>query len=203
MIKKIIIDNKFFYYPYLCLFFFSSIVLFLTDKGFLTVKINSHHTLVFDFFFKYYTYIGTGFLLIPLAIFLFFKNRPMSLFLLSTYIINGLFVFVIKRFLIADNFRPYWHIKGVFHQVEGVEIQKLFSMPSGHTNTAFLIFLTLCFFTKNKLLHGFYLVCALLVAVSRMYLYQHFFVDTVVGSAFAVVLTTIMYMFYLNKKWVV
>lgn len=127
-------------------------------------------------------------------------KRIVAYFLLSTYAINGLIVFVVKRYVISDNFRPYWELKRVFHQVEGVEIKKLFSMPSGHTNMAFLIFLSLCFFTKNNWLHLIFLLCAILVAVSRMYLYQHFFVDTVVGSVFAVVITTGVYLFFVKKK---
>lgn len=202
MIKNIITANKYFYYPYLCLVVCVLPILLNQEKGFSTIALNNNHTFLMDYFFKYFTYLGTGFLFIPLVIFLYFKTRIISYFFLFNYAINGLLVFVLKRYLIFDNYRPYWELKRVFHQVDGVEIKKLFSMPSGHTNMAFLIFLGLCFFTKNKWIHLSFLLFASLVAISRLYLYQHFLVDTVVGSAMAVVITTGSYVFFLNKKWI-
>lgn len=202
MIKKIITDNKYFYYPYLCLLCCSIIVLSFKEKGFATIMINDGHSLFFDYFFKYYTYVGTGFLFVPLAVFLLFYKRILGYFFLFIYAANGVVVVALKRYIISDNYRPFWVLKRMFHQVEGVEIKKLFSMPSGHTNVAFLMFLGLCFLTKNKWLHLLYLLSATLVAISRMYLYQHFLIDTVVGSVVGVVLTTAVYMFFLNKKWI-
>lgn len=202
MIKKIIKDNKYFYYPYLCLILCSLPVLLVKEKGFLTIVLNSNHTLVMDYFFKYFTYSGTGFLLTPLLIFLYFKYRMISYYFLFNYAINGLLTFVLKRYLIIDNFRPYWELKRTFHKVDGVEIKKLFSMPSGHANMAFLICLGLCFFTKDKTKHLVLFLVASLVAFSRLYLYQHFFIDTIIGSAMAVVITTGSYVFFLNKRWI-
>lgn len=203
MLKKILKDNSFFYYPYLCLLFVSFIVIVTKEKGYLTITINNNHTLFFDYFFKYFTYVGTGYMLIPLVVILFFNNKTFSYLLLSTYAVNGILVFLLKRFIIYDNYRPYWFLKRAFHQVDGVEVKKLFSMPSGHSNMAFLIFLVLSFMTKsNKVLQLIFLIMATLVAISRMYLYQHFLADTVVGSAIAVVLTTLVYMFYYKKNWI-
>ena len=69
-------------------------------------------------------------MLIPLVVILLFNNKTFSYLLLSTYAVNGILVFLLKRFIIYDNYRPYWFLKRAFHQVDGVEVKKLFSMPS-------------------------------------------------------------------------
>ena len=200
MLKKIIQDNKFFYYPYFLLLILSFAVIIQFNKGDLTIALNNSHSVGFDYFFKYFTYVGTGVFIIPMTILLYLKNRNWAYFIGACYAVNGPIVHLLKRVIITDNYRPYWALKREFYLIPGLDIQKLHSMPSGHTNTAFFFFLGLSFFTKNTLLHLVFLACAVLVAVSRMYLYQHFLQDTVVGSIIAVVVTTSIYIFFKRKQ---
>ncbi len=200
MLKQIIKSNKFFYYPYFLLLFLSLIVMSIFDKGYLTILLNDNHALPLDYFFKYFTYVGTGVFIIPFIIILYFKNKSWAYFIGANYAVNGPIIHLLKRVIISENYRPYWYLKREFYLIPGMDIQKLYSMPSGHTNTAFFFFLGLSFFTKNKLLHFFFFNCAVLVAISRLYLYQHFLQDTVVGSMIAVIATTSLYILFKRKK---
>ncbi len=70
----------------------------------------------------------------------------------------------------------------VLHFVEGVHLNYVNSFPSGHTATAFALFLFLASLTKNKGLQLFYAIIACLVGYSRTYLSQHFVVDITFGA---------------------
>ncbi len=170
------------------------------DKGHLTILFNDNHSVPSDYFFKYFTYVGTAVFIFPLIIILYLKNKIWAYFIAACYAVNGPIIHLLKRVLITENYRPYWDLKREFYLIPGMDIQKLYSMPSGHTNTAFFFFLGLSFFTKNKLFHFFFFICAVLVAISRLYLYQHFLQDTVVGSIIAIVTTTGLYIVFIRKK---
>jgi membrane-associated phospholipid phosphatase len=75
------------------------------------------------------------------------------------------------------------------HTVKGVTMHQLSSFPSGHTATAFTIFLlTIYIFDRTKMiLIG--LLYAMLCGYSRIYLGQHFPMD--VGGGIIVAIMTI------------
>lgn len=201
MVLKLLKDNKFFYYPYLLLFSGAIVLLWVITKGDVTIFFNSHNTVFLDSFFKGYTYVGTMWLCVPIVLFLYYKKKNWGVLLLVSYSVSGLITHVLKRFLIDPNFRPYWGLgHDNFHQVPGVEIKKVFSFPSGHTCTAFVMFLVFSLISKNKKIGTLYLVLAMLVGVSRMYLYQHFFIDTVFGSLIGVSVTTMLYIVFQRKQ---
>ncbi|WP_404818046.1 phosphatase PAP2 family protein [Reichenbachiella ulvae] len=56
------------------------------------------------------------------------------------------------------------------------------SFPSGHTTTAFVIAFCLSLLFQKRLLTYAFLFVALLVAYSRMYLLQHFYIDILFGA---------------------
>lgn len=200
MIKQLLRDNGWFYYPYLVLLAVCTYFLVVLNKGDVTIFFNSHNTPFLDIFFKYFTYVGTFWICLPLIVYFFKCDKMYAYLLLSSYALSGIVTQLLKRVLIDPNFRPYWELKYNFHQVEGELIKKTFSFPSGHTCTAFLMFLVFSFYFKNHYLSFIFFVAAVLVGISRMYLYQHFFVDTVVGSFMGVLFTTVIYIVFKRKK---
>ena len=204
MVLKYLRDNKFFYYPYLFVLSVSLLVLFFIPKGYITIFFNSHNTLILDYFFKAYTYVGTMWACVPIVLFMFYKIKNWGFLLLLSYSVSGLITHLLKRVLIDPNPRPYWGLGHEnFHQVAGVEIKKVFSFPSGHTCTAFVMFLIFALISNNKKLGFLYLVLAMLVGISRMYLYQHFFIDTVFGSLIGVSVTTMLFVLFQRKQLLV
>ena len=112
MLKKIIKDNKFFYYPYFLLLILSLIVMFQFGKGYLTITLNDNHSIVLDYFFKYFTYVGTGVFIMPLIIILLSSKISFGLiFIGACYAINGPIIHLLKRVIINDNYPPYWELK--------------------------------------------------------------------------------------------
>ena len=89
-----------------------------------------------------------------------------------------------KHLIFPDALRPVAYFKGIhtLHLVDGVVMHAYNSFPSGHSATAFGIFVMLIFLIKNRRLKLLWLAVALLTAFSRVYLSQHFMEDVLAGS---------------------
>jgi membrane-associated phospholipid phosphatase len=92
--------------------------------------------------------------------------------------------------------RPTVAITGYpIHTVRGVELHTAYSFPSGHTATAFTIFLLACILLNKRWVLAVGFTYALLVAYSRVYLAQHFPLDLgggMIAAVFAVLLSILV-----------
>ncbi len=87
------------------------------------------------------------------------------------------------------------------HFVEGVELHKMMSFPSGHTTSIFALMTFFAIITKNKNWSVVYLLIACLGAYSRMYLSQHFLEDLLAGSFIGLVSTFLLMSIIPTFKW--
>ena len=76
----------------------------------------------------------------------------------------------------------YFDNAEVLHLVEGVKTHAMNSFPSGHTITAFAVFMILILIVKNNFLKALFVVVAILAGWSRVYLSQHFLGDVLSGA---------------------
>ncbi|HAS44453.1 MAG TPA: phospholipid phosphatase [Microscillaceae bacterium] len=202
--RQIIRSNALFFSLFL-LYIIVGIALLLThEKGELELWVNQRHTTFADFFFKYITNLGDGtFCLIMAALLLFVRFYYSLLALLP--LLSGLITQIFKRTIYAEARRPkvfFSDQRESLNYVSGYNFDELSccnSFPSGHTTTAFAIFLAFAFITRKSYWGGVFFLLAVLAAVSRVYLLQHFYVDTFFG---ALIGTSSMLVFYwiLEKK---
>ncbi|MCD6090212.1 MAG: phosphatase PAP2 family protein [Bacteroidales bacterium] len=201
---------KHFSWAFLALLILSSPLLF-TEKEFLNLWLNQHHSPFLDVFFKYTTHLGNAWLLLPLLIFALSRNYFLSLVLFVTTIFESVLVqVVLKNGFFSDIVRPIKYISqsDILHRVEGISVHSLHSFPSGHAQTAFLIFTFLALFCKRSSSAYILLFLAALVALSRVYLLQHFFIDVwfgaIIGYIFPVGIAFVFYKYTnlsTNPKW--
>ena len=176
--------NAFILSVYLVLFVSGLFLVASYPKADLHLIINQWHTAFFDNFFRYVTWLGSGWAVLFLALlFLFFKVKNTVVFLAGNLLIT-IFVQVGKHIIFPGALRPITYFKGVhaLHLVNGVVMHGYNSFPSGHSATAFGIFVMLIFLIKNRGLKILWLAIALLTAFSRVYLSQHFMEDVLAGS---------------------
>ncbi|NOR87148.1 MAG: phosphatase PAP2 family protein [Bacteroidales bacterium] len=163
----------------------SSPLLFM-EKGLPTFWINDYHAVFFDQFFFYITYLGDGLVLIPVLLFLLCRSYVWSgLFAVFTILEAGLVQLVLKKGFFAHLDRPSAYLPDFdqLHQVLGVPIHNLHTFPSGHTQTIFLVITFIALATKiNKWMAILLVLIAVLTAISRVYLLQHFFMDIWFGT---------------------
>lgn len=169
---------------YVLYFITTLLIVLFWDKGTFLLWLNERHNVYGDFFFKYVTYLGDGLMFLFLAI-LFLTYRYYNLILLAFAALTQTIITTIAKRFIFNYPRPkafFENSDELFNFVDGVTVYSSYSFPSGHTASAFTIATLLICLTRNKLLQVLFMLAAILVAISRIYLFQHFLMDTVAGS---------------------
>lgn len=147
-----------------------------------------------DTFFLYAT--KTAELYATLFIFvvlLFYKNAYAIYYLLLALSVS-LIVYFLKQ-KVFGYIRPAFYIKE-YLDIEAIANQKLlmnYSFPSGHTTFIFAGMCFLALLTKNKVAQIAFFIIALSCAISRVYLFQHFFIDVYVGSILGILISVFLY----------
>jgi membrane-associated phospholipid phosphatase len=110
-------------------------------------------------------------------------RRKYLILVLSTISISTLLAQMIKNYLFPAEPRPTNLIENqsIIHTVPGVELHTIYSFPSGHTTTAFSIFLLAALFIPKRWIIPLGLLYGLIVGYSRIYLAQHFPLDVGAG----------------------
>ncbi len=197
--------NKIVRYPGMLIYYsfllIGGFLLLLYSKGEWVVLLNGYHTKVGDIFFKYWTFLGDGIIFVLLILFFLFRNYFFALLTVLSTLIQTIFIQGLKRYVFYDTVRPklFFENFNSFHMVEGVEIHGFNAFPSGHTATAFAIAIILSLYIKNKRWSSVFIVGAILVGVSRVYLLQHFFIDIYFGS-FIGILSVLIALIILAKR---
>jgi membrane-associated phospholipid phosphatase len=179
--------------------------------------LNSFHTGVLDYFFKFYTLMAEW----PLYVLAFlpslWKRNKMTLFFAMCELTGGTILQILKHTI--SNPRPVSVFEDypdlVLPLVQGVDMHHSNSFPSGHASTFFMfctcsVIVLAYFFSRkdalktlrNQILFDVALVALLVLAAmgaySRVYLSQHFLSDVCVGSIIG--FTTPFLMFWLCRN---
>ena len=191
---------------FLILFVFYLIVpgftLLATAKGEFEIWLNSFHTIYFDNFFYWTTYVGDGFFaVLVLMVIIVFVNIRKGLLITGILLTVSAVTQILKLFVFPRSERPLAYFKNTIelHFVPGLEIHSLNSFPSGHTTQAFCIFFLFSFFLKKKSYQYLFFVIALLAAISRVYLLQHFLMDIYVGAVIGTI-GSLFCLQFINQK---
>jgi membrane-associated phospholipid phosphatase len=181
-------------------FLLGGAVLLIIQKGEITLFVNQYHNAFFDTTFIFLTYIGEGWFTVSVIGLLFFHRVYSGLVVGSTMIVIGLVVQFFKRIMFSDYLRPsaFFDPQLDLYYIDGYEIHSMYSFPSGHTTSAFALFMLLSFIFKKKNLQILFFFIALLVGISRIYLVQHFFIDTYFGAFLGMSIAFISYCIFDN-----
>lgn len=185
------------------LFFFISVFFFIFfKKSDLHLYLNQYHCRFFDVFFKYATYLGDGIMFGAFIIIFFFIKRKMSFVFILGGVLTLLLTHFFKKIIYMGVARPIGFFgEDKLHLIEGVEMAFLNSFPSGHTMTAFTIFVILCIYFRKCVSQYLWVLLAIIAGVSRVYLSQHFWIDIFAGSLFGILIAFIsMGVFFPEKR---
>ncbi|MBE0649508.1 MAG: phosphatase PAP2 family protein [Bacteroidales bacterium] len=194
-------QNKLVFSLYFLLFFAIGIILLSFSKAEIHLTINQYHSVFFNWFFRFMTFLGAWGVLF-LAIILLLKNVRNGLIFLSGTLITTIFVQSLKHLVFPGVMRPAAYFQHI-HQlylVPGVVVHFYDSFPSGHTASAFSYFIILIFLSKKNWLKVLWLVLAYLIGFSRIYLSQHFLVDVEFGSLVGII-SMLMPILYFEKHF--
>lgn len=135
--------------------------------------------------------MGDGLVVAFICVVLLFVEFRAAVFASIVSIANMIITALLKQYFNYP--RPAAYFNDVhLNFVEGVKTYYHFSFPSGHTSAAFSIYLVLAILNQKKKTGLFFFALAAAIAISRVYLLQHFVEDVLFGSLLAVILTTII-----------
>ncbi len=174
-------------FVYLCIIFllFSVISMIFIDFDEIHFFIYKQHSRSLDVLFKYLTNLGDGlFAIVTILVICWLKPLKYVWLGALSFAISGILSQFIKKVIFPSALRPIkvYDINKL-HLIDGVTVHSLHSFPSGHTATAFALFMFLAFvYRKNKTAQYCFAFIAILIGYSRIYLTQHFLIDVICGS---------------------
>lgn len=199
-ITKIIRENPYFFLPYLSFLISGILFYFIFGHSGSFHLINGSNNKFLDAFFFLATNMGDGFFFLLALFVLVILSVRYGIYGFVAYISSGLAAQILKR--LTDMPRPKGYFAGEvpFHIVTGVTIHSYNSFPSGHTASAFALFMLLAILSGNKKLGLLFFSLAFVVAISRVYLAEHFFIDVYVGSLLGVVFSILVVAYFETEK---
>jgi membrane-associated phospholipid phosphatase len=203
---SIIKQNSAFFIPYLIFLVISSIALMVYGKADTHLYLNGIHSTALDVFFKYYTHTGNGIFATCFTLALCFVKFRYAIISAVSTTLSGIIVQILKILVFKDALRPVLYFKTLYgkmvqiHTVSGATPGNLYSFPSGHSATAFAVFLLLAIIIGKPWLKFVLFILAFFSAFSRVYLSWHFLGDTMVGSLIGVTITLMFYTILSKSK---
>lgn len=165
--------------------------------------INKYYSPEFDYFFRYYTYLGNGIIWVPLFVYVIVYKRDYFIAFVSALIICTFLTQFLKHVIFPNDFRPIVVLTNKVRTIPGLHINTNNSFPSGHTSTAFTLALLLAFVVKRNFWVYFFPVVAFFVGYSRVYLAQHFVADVFAGVFIGIIssyLSLLIYEYFRRQK---
>lgn len=200
-LPNVISQKPIFFIGILLIWGFVATMLLSFPKPDIHLFLNEYHTAFGDAVFPWLSRLGEEFVYIAMGLIFLFKKKYKALvamflaILLHTIIVQSL-----KNFIFEKQARPkIFFGEGVLNFVPGIEVHDYMSFPSGHTATAFSVFCLVALFHRHWVWQAVALLAACSVAMARMYLQQHFLVDTFFGSIIGVLSALVAYVWYLKR----
>lgn len=165
--------------------FLGALFILFQDKLDFQKKINQMGNPVLDLVMRNLTYAGDGLFAVLVFIVLLFIRIKTALIALISFALTAGIVQLLKHTVFDTMKRPYYFLQSDvnFRIIEDFTYHSSNSFPSGHSASIFAICTVIAYQYKSKLsIQLLLVVIAVLVALTRVYLCQHFLQDIIAGS---------------------
>ncbi|GAB4000533.1 phosphatase PAP2 family protein [Spirosoma daeguense] len=204
MLLEVLRKNRVFFIPYAFLLVVVGILQINYSQEQLMQWVNVRNSLAADWIFPYITYMGDGAFYVVVCLALLAYNRRIGFMAFASFALSSLTSLFLKTVVFPNSPRPlryFEHSTFEYHIIKDLDIYSYNSFPSGHTTTAFAMFVLLAFLDKNKRRGWIFLLLGAITGYSRVYLFQHFVEDVYVGSLVGTISSLLIYV--LLWPWVI
>lgn len=199
--QQLIQKNKAFFAAFALYFLVGGFLIMRFGKGEMELLINRGHTHLADQFFSYFTHVGDGLFFVIFSILLLFYRWKWGLLSLLSFALSGILAQFFKKVLFPGAPRPraFFGETASVYYVPGVEIFTSQSFPSGHSASAFAMFCLLALLLQNQWTALLCVLLAITASFSRVYLMQHFFIDTYFGALLGFSISLGLYVLFVSR----
>jgi len=202
-LKSFLKENRIFFLLYAAFLVAGAAIIATLEHGSEILYFNALHTPQLNSFFKAVTQLAEAPLfMLAIIIAIRFSYGKGLVLAVNALLVLGFTTFL-KHIVFDGVIRPsvFFEGKVTLNFVQGLEVLRHNSFPSGHTAGAFGAFCMLSLLVTNKKWSYLFFTVALLVGVSRVYLLQHFFRDIYAGSLVGVVVSSVFYLTFVRTGW--
>jgi membrane-associated phospholipid phosphatase len=179
---------------------FLGCVMFTNNASFLALT--HFHSTQADEFFKLVTLAGDGLFALAVIGYCVVSTRyKLAAYLIVAFLFSGLICSILKDVFHAARPSATIALLHYVRPINDVTLHCCRSFPSGHTTTAFAMYVLLALQTKKFADAFLFLLVALLVAYSRIYLWQHFLFDVAAGALLGTLTAFCCYYFMITLSW--
>jgi membrane-associated phospholipid phosphatase len=195
-LRSIIAANRNYLLCYGFIFLVGLIFLLAEGKAATFRYLNPFHYSILDLFFINFTYLGDGLFAVAVILLLLILRRwSQALQILTAFVLSAALAQLLKEAFHMPRPREFFPPGAYSYFIPNVTLNGHASFPSGHSTSIFVLATMLALFEKNKQLNVLYLLLAMAVGYSRIYLGQHFLPDVLMGSLLG--LTTALFVHWL------
>jgi membrane-associated phospholipid phosphatase len=198
--RPILARNRHYFLFFFFFFLIGLVFLLLVGKATAFVDLNPYHRTGLDNFFIWVTFLGNGlFTVIVFVVFLLMRRWSQALQVITAFLLSGLLAQLLKTAFHMPRPKQFFAPGQYGHFIEGVTNLGFASFPSGHTTSIFTLATLLAFFAEDRRLKMVFLLGAVAVGYSRIYLGQHFLADVLTGSCIGIATAVFVHWLFTEK----
>jgi membrane-associated phospholipid phosphatase len=199
-LKAMVAGNRYFFGFFLFFFCIGLVLLLTQGKAASFVDLNPYHRSALDTFFMYVTFMGDGlFTVLVCLIFLLMRRWSRACQVISAFLLSALVAQILKSVFSMPRPKQFFSPGQYPYFIDGVTHIGFASFPSGHSTSIFALATLLALFEKNRIGKLAYLLVAVAVGYSRIYLGQHFLGDVLMGSCIGILTAVFVHWLFSEK----